>query len=360
MNSNEVDRDVLVDTYHKQVIKKLAILSACVLGIVLIFGLLSVTTYNMMSLGEAYKIIINHILGNEYPMRTPEWWADLYIWDSAIPRGLVAVIAGASLAAAGSLMQSLMNNPLADPYSTGISSGACFGAVSAIVAGISFNVLSSGSGIVFNAFLGSMIPAMLMIIISKKIQMTPATLILIGTALSYFFNSMVTYMMVITDADTLQSAYLWQVGTLDNVSWDSIPQMLAMTAIGVAFTLIMSRQLNIMALGDASAKTLGVDVDKFRLICLIIMAVMTAAVVSYVGIIGFVGLVAPHIVRLVVGSDNKFVIPISMATGAFLLILADYLALTVDVPVGVIMSIIGSPIFFALIVWQRKSYGAIY
>ena len=360
MKNIETQKDALIDRYHKQALKKLMILFICVSGTVLIFGLLSVTTYNTMSLKEAYEIIINHIIGHEYPIRTTEWWADFYIWNTAIPRGVVAVIAGASLAAAGTLMQSLMNNPLADPYSTGISSGACFGAVAAIIMGISFNVTSSGSTIVFNAFVGSMIPAAIMIVISKKIEMTPATLILIGTALSYFFNSMVTYMMVTTDADTLHSAYLWQVGTLENVTWDDVPLMFAVTAIGTVFTILMSRQLNIMALGDASAKTLGLDVEKFRIICLTVMALMTASIVSYVGIIGFLGLVAPHLVRMVVGSDNRFVIPISMSVGAFLLILADYFAISFGIPVGVVMSVIGSPIFFALIVFKKKSYGAIY
>jgi iron complex transport system permease protein len=360
MKNIENQKNALINRYHKQALKKLIILFICVAGSILIFGLLSVTTYNAMTLKEAYEIIINHILGNEYPIRTTEWWADFYIWNRAIPRGAVAIIAGASLAAAGTLMQSLMNNPLADPYSTGISSGACFGAVSAIIMGVSFNITASGNTIVFNAFIGSMIPAMIMIIISKKIQMTPATLILIGTALSYFFNSMVTYMMVTTDADTLHSAYLWQVGTLDNITWDAVPTMLIITIIGTAFTILMSKQLNIMALGDASAKTLGLDVEKFRVVCLTVMALMTASIVSYVGIIGFLGLVSPHLVRMIIGSDNRFVLPISMSVGAFLLILADYFAITLGIPVGVVMSVIGSPIFFALIVSRKKSYGAIY
>ena len=132
------------------------------------------------------------------------------------------------------------------------------------------------------------------------------------------------------------------------------------TLIGIVFSMMMSRQLNVLALGDKSAKTLGLDVEGFRTLCLTIMAIMTASIVAFTGIIGFVGLVAPHVVRLIIGSDNKFVLPISMSVGALLLIIADYFAVTLALPVGIVMSVIGSPIFFILIVWQKKGYGAIY
>ena len=360
MNATENPQLSIVEKYHIQTLKKIALLAICIFGIFIAFGLLSVSTYESLNLWQAYEIIINHILGDDYPVRSNEWWADKYIWSMAIPRGVGAIVAGASLAVAGSLMQSLMNNPLADPYSTGISSGACFGAVSAIIVGASFATLSSEIGIVVNAFIGAMIPALAIIVIAKKVQMTPATLILIGTALSYFFNSLVTYMMVTTDADSLQSAYMWQIGSLSNITWDDLPIIVLITLIGIVFSMMMSRQLNVLALGDKSAKTLGLDVEGFRTLCLTIMAIMTASIVAFTGIIGFVGLVAPHVVRLIIGSDNKFVLPISMSVGALLLIIADYFAVTLALPVGIVMSVIGSPIFFILIVWQKKGYGAIY
>ena len=360
MNATENPQLSIVEKYHIQTLKKIALLAICIFGIFIAFGLLSVSTYESLNLWQAYEIIINHILGDDYPVRSNEWWADKYIWSMAIPRGVGAIVAGASLAVAGSLMQSLMNNPLADPYSTGISSGACFGAVSAIIVGASFATLSSEIGIVVNAFIGAMVPALAIIVIAKKVQMTPATLILIGTALSYFFNSLVTYMMVTTDADSLQSAYMWQIGSLSNITWDDLPIIVLITLIGIVFSMMMSRQLNVLALGDKSAKTLGLDVEGFRTLCLTIMAIMTASIVAFTGIIGFVGLVAPHVVRLIIGSDNKFVLPISMSVGALLLIIADYFAVTLALPVGIVMSVIGSPIFFILIVWQKKGYGAIY
>lgn len=363
MNSTgtSLNKQEVIEEYHHTIARKIALLIICIAGIVLFIGLFSLSTYDGISILDSYKIIWNHIVGNTYDRGTLFWWADRFIWNTAMPHIIAAIIAGASLASCGVLMQSLMTNPLADPYSTGISSGACFGAVSAIVMGISFSSVTGELGIVTNAFIGAMIPAIIIIILAEKIRMTPATLILLGTAISYFFNSMVTYIMVTTDADTLKNAYMWQIGSLDGISWESLKIMFIVTAVGTAFTLYVSKQLNVMSLGESSAISLGLDVRKFRTICLALMAVMTAAVVSFTGILGFIGLVAPHIVRLVIGSDNKFVIPISMSVGAFMLLLSDYVAMELaEIPVGVILSIIGSPIFFALIVFQSRRTGAIY
>jgi iron complex transport system permease protein len=145
------------------------------------------------------------------------------------------------------------------------------------------------------------------------------------------------------------------------MSWSYIPVMLSITVVGTVFVLLMANKLNVMALGDKSATSLGIDVQRFRTICLVIMAFMTASIVAFTGIIGFVGLVSPHLVRLLVGSDNKFVMPISMAVGALLLLAADYCAyLLSNIPVGVVMSVIGSPVFLALILYHTRKRGVLY
>lgn len=359
--TNGLTKEQMRSEYHRAIVKRLVLLAVCIVGIVLFVGLLSISNYEGIGLKETYEIIWNHICGRTYPVSSLEWWADRYIWYTAMPHAIAAIAAGASLAICGTMMQSMMSNPLADPYSTGISSGACFGAVAAIVVGISFSQTGGEFGIVTNAFLGALIPALLIVFLSRRIHMTPATLILLGTAISYFFNSMVTYMMVTTDADTLKSAYLWQIGSLDGMTWSSMPLMIGVTVIGAVIIMALSNKLNVMTLGDNSAISLGVDIEKFRTMCLILMAVMTAAIVSFTGIIGFVGLVAPHLVRMVIGSDNKYVAPISMAVGALLLLIADYISFILsNIPVGVVMSIIGSPVFFALILYQSRKPGVIY
>ena len=344
--------------YHLGTVRKMTVLIVSVVGVFVTVGLISLSVCEGISLAEAYKLIWNHIIGVEYEPRSEDWWNDRFIWNRSIPRALCAIIAGIGLAASGVMMQALMNNPLADPYSTGISSGACFGAVAAIVTGAMFHAVMGNSTTVIFAFLGAMIPALIIILISSRVLVTPATLILLGTAISYFFNSMITYMMVTTDADTLQSAYIWQIGTLDTVTWQQMPIIATVSIIGSAIVVMLSKKLNLLSLGDNSAKTLGLDVETFRVVCLTLMAVITAGIVSFTGILGFVGLVTPHIVRFLVGSDNKFVTPIAMTFSAFLLLISDYLSQTVfNTQVGAVLALIGSPIFFILIVTQRKGKG---
>lgn len=364
MKSDDVSpltKEGMKESYYKTQAKCVILLVACVAGILLFTSLFSINKFNGISLSGTYEIIWNHICGNGYPVRSVEWWADRYIWNTALPHILAAILAGASLAVCGVMMQSIMSNPLADPYSTGISSGACLGAVTAIIVGATMSSVSGEFGIVTNAFIGALIPAVLIIILSQRIRMSPATLILLGTAISYFFNSMITYLMVTTDADTLQNAYMWQIGSLDGIGWNSIWIMAVVTIIGSAIVMLNAKKLNVMTLGDNSAKSLGIDVQTFRTACLVLMAFMTASIISFTGIIGFVGLVAPHIVRLIIGSDNRYVIPISMTFGAFLLLLADYLTLYLsNIPVGVIMGIIGAPVFFIFILWNTRKPGVIY
>jgi len=358
---DDSEKERVIGEYHHQIARKIIVLIACIIGIVVFVGLFSLSVYDNMTLSEVYEVIWNHITGVTYEPRSRFWWADRYIWNTAMPHAIAAILAGASLAVCGTLMQAVMGNPLADPYSTGISSGACFGAVTAIVIGVSFASFANEVGIVANAFIGALIPAALIILISAKIRMTPATLILLGTAISYFFNSMITYLMVTTDADTLKSAYMWQIGSLDGMTWGYMPIMLGVTIVGTVFVLMMANKLNVMSLGEKSAISLGVDVQRFRTVCLLIMAFMTAAIVAFTGIIGFVGLVAPHLVRLLVGSDNRFVMPISMAVGAILLLIADYTAYQLsNIPVGVVMSIIGSPVFLILIMYHTRKAGVLY
>lgn len=358
----QMNKDDMVRAYHKGLLRKTILLVLCVVGIIIVVGLLSLSVYEGLSLKEAYEMIWGHITGVEYPLRSWEWWADWYIWNIAVVHAIAAILSGASLACCGALMQSLMNNPLADPYSTGISSGACLGAMMAIILGVTAGSLSGTAGTVVNAFIGAMIPAIIIILLAERIHMTPATLILLGTALSMFFGAFTSFMMVTTDADTLQTAYLWQVGNFNNLSWSSIPFMLVITVAGSAISLFLANKLNIMSLGDSSAQSLGIDVKKFRTLALTLMAIMTAGIVSFVGILGFIGLVCPHIVRFLAGSDNKFVIPISMAVGALIILFADYISLiNSSLAIGVVVSAIGAPIFFILIVAARTSgKGAMY
>jgi iron complex transport system permease protein len=214
-------------------------------------------------------------------------------------------------------------------------------------------------GIVLNAFIFAMIPMILIVIMAPLNNKSPATLILAGVAISYLFNALNTLLMVSTDADTLAEVYRWQIGSFQDIGWDSIPVMVVITAVGLFVILLLSRQLNLMAMGDVHAKSMGLDVNTLRIVCLVIMSLMVASVIAYAGLIGFVGLISPHIVRMVIDADNKFVIPAAAAFGAAFLMSADVISRLLSdintIPVGVVISFVGAPIFLYLIITQKRS-----
>ncbi len=350
--------------YGKYTFRKTVVILIFVVATFIMAGVsLSYNGLDGVGIIESYDYLFKHIMGATYDRITDNtnWVNDWNIWNQYAPRMCIAIITGAGLATCGVAMQALLKNPLADPYTVGISDGACFGAVAAIVIGASLSSLTGSMGIVTNAFLCGMVPAVIVILLTRIVHMTPATTILVGVAMSYVFSGLETTIMVATDPDTLKQAYLWQIGSFGSFSWTKCQLPFILTAIGCAILIISSRNLNLLALGDDSASSLGLDVDTFRTIIMIVVSIMVAGLVAFVGIIGFVGLVAPHMVRMVMGGDNRYLLPASMAAGAFFMLFADLVSRIVvpgnELRVGLIASIIGAPIFLYMIVKRRKGYG---
>lgn len=339
---------------------KIAFILACLSATAIVAGLALSVGDRAIPFLHVYEVVWDRICGAEYIFDSSEWWDDYIICDVRMPRVVMGIITGASLALGGVVMQSMMMNPLADPYTTGISSGACFGAVAAIVMGASFSTAVESYGIVTNAFIGCLIPAFIIIAIATRVRATPVTLILAGTAISYMFNALTTIIMVAADESKLSAAYSWQIGSLSNAAWNQIPVMLAVVVAGSIFMIVVSNRLDLMMLGDDNARSLGLDVGKFRMLCLIILSFLTASVISFTGIIGFVGLVVPHMARFFIGSGNRFLVPASMALGALTVICADLVARVISVgsvPVGIVMSFAGGFMFLVIVLRQNCQYG---
>lgn len=340
-----------ISYYLKNRLWKYCFIIICLIAIVLVAGY--TITIGGVSIGflETYETIWNHITGNIVDINK-----DFVVWDLRMPRVLGGIIAGAGLAVTGAVMQNIMKNPLADPYTTGVSSGASLGAT--LFMTVFASVFASGNGIVIGAFLFSLIPVAMMIGISKMKDASPTTMIMAGIGIMYLFNACTTLLMMWSDPQQTQAIYRWQVGTLDIVGWEDIPIMAVVVVIGIAISMFISGKLNVLATGDESAKSMGIDADKMRIWCLILVGLVAAVVVSFTGLIGFVGLVAPHITRLFIGSDNKFLIPASAVFGAMLLIAADALGRVILYPsviqAGVVMSFMGGPIFLALLLGSKK------
>lgn len=304
-------------------------------------------------------LIWDHINGAVYPYPSDIWWDDYIINEVRLPRVLIACVAGASLAICGAAVQSLMNNPLASPYTLGISSGAGFGATLSIVMGLSMGNMVGMYGTTINAFIFGMVPVAVVLMVSKVVRLTPVTLILIGVAISEFFGSLSTLVFLGADEGSIEAAYLWEIGSIVNVTWTDFLPMTILMIIGSIALYTVSWKFNVLTLGEDSAKTMGVNVERFRVLTMALLALMTMTIVAFVGIIGFVGLIAPHIVRSIIGSDNRYVLPGSLIFGAFTLLVADSIARigTGDVlPVGSVMALFGAPIFLYLVMRRNKQF----
>lgn len=349
----------IVEEYNASITKKVIFIAA--MTIVLLVAIcvscsMGGRSVDVLSIPE---IIWEHINGTVYPYPSDAWWDDYIICDVRLPRVLIACVAGASLAICGAAVQSLMNNPLASPYTLGISSGAGFGATMAIVMGFSMGNALGMYGTTFSAFIFGMIPVVVVLMVSKVVRLTPVTLILIGVAISEFFGSMSTLVFLGADEGSIEAAYLWEIGSIVNVTWTDFRLMAVLMVIGSIALYAVSWKFNVLTLGEDSAKTMGVNVERFRVLTMALLALMTMSVVAFVGIIGFVGLIAPHIVRSIIGSDNRYVLPGSLILGALTLLTADSIAriCTADaLPVGSVMALFGAPIFLYLVMRRNKQF----
>jgi len=344
-------KSALQIAYRKSVVKKLVFMAFCVAVVIIVGGYSATIGSYYISVEDVYAILWKQLTG--WGVVDPQ--AAYIVVQLRLPRIAGAIVCGFGLAACGAAMQSMMKNPLADPYTMGISSGAGLGAAIAIILGFE---LFAGAGIVANAFVFAIIPAMVVLVMSQVRKATPTMMILCGISLMYVFSAITSLLMLLATPDDLAAVYTWTVGSLSKVSWDNLPTMTTVVVLGSIYLQYLANQLNIMSIGDESAKSLGVNVERKRLICLMVITLMAASVVSFTGIIGFVGLVCPHIVRIVMGSDNKFLIPGSAIFGSAMLIVSDIVARTVVsptmLPVGVITACIGGPLFMYLIMKNRK------
>ncbi len=278
--------------------------------------------------------------------------ADTLIVGVRLPRVLLAAVVGASLAGAGAIYQALFRNPLADPYILGVSSGAGLGAMLALVATSAATAARYGL-VPAAAFAGAMLTMALVVrLASWKGRLDAASLLLAGVAISYTLAALTSFLMVFA-REQMAAVVYWMMGGLTGASWAYLAVVAPMFVVGAAASLTLSRELNLMLLGDERAGHLGLSVKAFTYGALAVASLLTAAAVSVAGLIGFVGLMVPHMVRMVLGPDHRVLLPTSFVGGAIVLILADMVARTViapvEIPVGIVTALIGGPFFVWLL-----------
>ena len=280
------------------------------------------------------------------------------VWQLRLPRIFLGILAGIGLGLAGAVMQGILRNPLASPYTLGISSGAGFGASLAILAGAGF--VGGKYLIIGNAFVFALLVSFTILALSSHKGATPETMILAGIAMMYLFSAMTTILQYFGEAEAVKEAVFWMVGDLNRASWPVLTFVAGALACCTPLLMMKSWDLNVMGAGDETAKSLGVNVKRTRIVTMVVSTLLVATIVCFTGTIGFIGLVAPHITRLAIGGDNRYVLPVSGLLGAVLLITADLVArrivAPVILPVGAVTAFMGAPLFLYLIMKRRRDY----
>ncbi|MDO1584923.1 FecCD family ABC transporter permease [Rhizobium oryzicola] len=280
------------------------------------------------------------------------------IWDIRMPIALMAVTVGACLSLAGAQMQTILANPLASPFTLGISAAAGFGAALALVAGVAIFPTAIEFMIPINAFLMAMAASLFIYGVSTLRGVTVETIVLLGIALVFTFNALLSLLEYLASEQALAAVVFWTMGSLTKATWTKV----AVTALVLVFCVpLFARRawaLTALRLGDDKAASLGVNVRALRLETMLLVSLLAAIPVSFVGTIGFIGLVGPHIARMVVGEDQRFFLPGSVICGALLLsatsVVSKMLIPGAILPIGVITALVGVPFFFSLIFTNRR------
>ena len=344
------------ETYSKFIARKVVFF---IVSIAMLVGIVLLAT----SLGAAnlsMKSVFNAIFSKILPFIESNSWDETVVWHLRLPRVVMGAVAGIGLGISGAAMQGTLRNPLASPFTLGISSAAAFGASIAIMFGIGF----TGSGtyiIILNAFVSALTCAFLVYAISWIRGVTPETIILAGIALMYFFSALTATLQYIASEQQLQAVMHWTFGSLTKARWDGIFLVSIILGVSLVFLMRYAWAMNAMASGgDEVAKGLGINTTKIRIVSSLLAVLITAGIISFTGIIGFVCLVGPHIARLIIGGDHRFLIPYSGLVGAILLLGADTIGKTifspVIIPVGIVISYIGVPLFISIILTRKKEY----
>ncbi|MEM9209823.1 MAG: iron ABC transporter permease, partial [Pseudomonadota bacterium] len=280
------------------------------------------------------------------------------VWQIRLPYALMAALVGAALSLAGAEMQTILNNPLASPFTLGVSSAASFGAALAIVLGIGLPVLSVDWLVPLNAFLCAFGSVLLLQVMARSRYSGIETVVLLGIALVFVFNALVAFIQFVSSQEALQQLVFWSMGSLSRATWSNVLVVFTTVLVVTPFSFHAARKLTGLRLGEERARSFGVNVERLRFLALLRVSILAAIAVAFVGTIGFIGLVGPHIARLLLGEDHRFLLPASLLTGALIMSLASAASKLLMpgalIPVGIVTSMIGVPVFVLLIFRRPK------
>ena len=342
----------------KEISVALVMLLLAVLLVLAFLWALSIGTVKL-SFVQIYEGIVNQFTSGMAIETAGQGPVHDIIWLLRLPRLVLAALVGMGLSVCGVIMQAVVKNPLADPYILGISSGASLGATAAILLGIGVALGENFVGIA--AFIGAFAMSLGVLFISNLGGRSNSIKLLLGgmalSAVCGAFSSFIVYFA--NNKEGMQSIAYWMMGSFAGAKWENLMIIAPIVILAVLFLWTQSRMLNLMLLGDESALTLGTDLHIYRQVYLLVSSLIVGFVVYSAGMIGFVGLVVPHVIRMLVGTDHKKLIPVAALTGAIFLVVADGLCRIIiprtELPIGILISLIGAPCFVYLMI--KKTYG---
>jgi len=359
--------------YHS--IQKRKFIVLVILALVLIISsILAIGIGSVYIPPQDVLTVFGHALFPEQISSPDDGMADLIVLNFRLPRILLAILAGVALATAGAVMQGLLRNPLVSPFTLGLSSASSFGAAliivlgpaifgslftgSIILAGVTFSIKSVL--LIFSAFIFGWLSVVLVYLISRTKYTSQAIMILAGVVIGYLFQAGLLSLKYVSNDDALRDIVTWLMGGMWGATWQAIAILLPVVLI--CFFLVERRawDLNTLSSGDDVAKNLGINVQRFRISGLLIVSFSASACLAFTGIIGFVGLMAPHICRMLIGNDYRYLLPASALLGALILLISDTVARVIlapiEIPVGIIMYILGGLFFLFLITRGHGRY----
>lgn len=336
--------------YRKQFTKRVLLLFALLVATIVSFCFDIAIGPSTMDFSQVIKTIFNK--------ESADLATQVIVWEVRMPYSIMALLVGAALSIAGCEMQTIMNNAMASPFTLGVSAASSFGAALAIIIGVSLPGVDGEWMVMANAFLFAFGATMLLQTLSSLRGAGPEGLVLFGIALVFTFNAFTGILQYMASAEALQQFIFWSLGSLTKANWESIRILVILMLIIIPFSLASAWKLTALRLGEDSARTFGVNVGRLRFMALLRVSILTAGSVSFVGTIGFIGLVGPHIAKLLVGEDHRFSLPASILSGALIMSLASIASKAIIhgaiVPVGIVTSLIGVPVFIILIFNKRK------
>ncbi len=345
-------------TYTAYLRRKLMFLAGCIVVLVLLAFVSIGVGSVMLPVGEVWQTLLYHSTGN----------AEMIVWNIRLPRVLSAIICGAGLAAAGVVMQSVLRNPLSSPYTLGISQAAAFGAAFAITslgAGTLGRMLSDA--IVVNnpwlvtvcAFLASLAATVVILLVAKYRTTSPEVMILVGVALAALFTAGTTFLQYFSSAEQIAAIVFWTFGDIGRATWNDLAIIAMVVVPCILYFMLRRWDYNALDSGDETAQSLGIHVERVRTVAMFLSSLIAAVAVSFLGIIGFIGLVSPHMVRRIIGDDQRFLFPVSCVVGGIILLAADSVARIIIapavLPVGVLTAFLGAPLFLYLLIRGNHS-----